>query len=396
VEAAVPAVVHKIRASLVELRTNNGFVYLRPSFWQRIYLLWTFRHFRSLPRQVLNRRQQQLIDRLCRTAVVAWNGPIARTCIIGVVENAYLVPDYKTAAVTSASKLVEIATNSAQVVEPRAVGSEGIAIRPVLTTYDPSSVERFRRPGTNLRYLSAPQPVSVAHNEAKEMQPASVERDGDRDKTRSRKRFRWAQGVAWGVLLLAVLFYFREGKIASPVAPRPVAFEAHQAISGGVPSSPVAQPEKLGLQSLPVEREEAATMAPMNSPSSTASSRQHNKTPGKTIVLTPPPVSNIDSPAAERLQVAGPPERGFSYPVAPAPALAGKVSLKALIRTDGTVREVEVLSGNRTLALAAVRTVRHWKYRTYQLDGQAVEAETNITISFVGDDAVSVSFPPTH
>jgi hypothetical protein len=30
------------------------------------------------------------------------------------------------------------------------------------------------------------------------------------------------------------------------------------------------------------------------------------------------------------------------------------------------------------------------------LEGHAVEAETNITISFIGDEAVSISFPPAH
>jgi len=389
----VPAVVHKIRTSLVELRTDNGFAYVRPSFWQRIYLLWTFRHFRSLPRQVLNRRQQQLIDQLGRTAVVNWNGPIARTDIIGVVENVHLASDAKTAVVTSASKLVEIATSSAQVVEPRAVGSEGIAIRPILTPYDPSSVERLRRPSRNVHYLSPPQPVSTVQNE--QMRPASMERANERSKTHRRKRFGWALGVAGGAVLLAVLFYFREGSVP-PVAPLRVTFEAHPVVPESIsPSSSAAQPEKLGQQSVPVERE-AATTAAVNSPSSTVSPRQHDNTLSKTITLPPPLVASIDSLPAERLQVGGPPQRGFSYPLAPSPALTGTVSLKAVIGTDGTVREVEVLSGNRTLALAAVRSVRHWKYRAFELDGRAVEAETNITVSFVGDDAVSISFPPTH
>jgi TonB family protein len=79
------------------------------------------------------------------------------------------------------------------------------------------------------------------------------------------------------------------------------------------------------------------------------------------------------------------------------PVLApGKVCLKAVIGIDGTVREVDVLSGNRALAAAASRAVRHWRYRPHELRGHAVEAETNITVSFVGDDAVSISFPAVH
>jgi len=94
----MPAVPQKIRTGLVELRTHIGSVYVSPSFWERIYLLWTFRNFQSLPKQVLNRHQQHLIDKLCRAAIVSRNGPIARTSIIGAVENVYLMPDRKTEA----------------------------------------------------------------------------------------------------------------------------------------------------------------------------------------------------------------------------------------------------------------------------------------------------------
>ncbi len=104
-------------------------------------------------------------------------------------------------------------------------------------------------------------------------------------------------------------------------------------------------------------------------------------------------VATVDSTPRERLQVAEAPESGFSYPVAPNPTLTGEVSLKAVIGTDGTVTEVDVLSGKRGLAGAAVRAVRHWRYRPHELKGHAVEAETNIVISFVGSDAVSIRFP---
>ena len=114
------------------------------------------------------------------------------------------------------------------------------------------------------------------------------------------------------------------------------------------------------------------------------------------MAILQPPVEIMNSTPAERLQVAEAPKAGFSYPVAPSPTMIGKVSVKAVIGTDGTVTEVEVLSGNRALAAAAVRAVRHWRYRPYELNSRAVEAEAKITISFVGDDAVSVSFPAAH
>ena len=57
-------------AQLLELRTENGAVYLCPSRWQRIRLQWTFRHFHVLSPQVLSRADQRLIEKLSQSAVV--------------------------------------------------------------------------------------------------------------------------------------------------------------------------------------------------------------------------------------------------------------------------------------------------------------------------------------
>jgi TonB family protein len=98
---------------------------------------------------------------------------------------------------------------------------------------------------------------------------------------------------------------------------------------------------------------------------------------------------------SNRLQVAEVPQGRVIYPDAPDANLTGTVGMKAVIATDGRVKEIHVLSGNRILAEAAVQAVRFWRYAHHQLNGEAVEAETNVTISFHGRDAVSISFPPT-
>jgi hypothetical protein len=51
---------------VLRVLTPFGPRYLSPSFLERVYLLWTFRHFTILPVVVLNHRQQKLVDRLCR------------------------------------------------------------------------------------------------------------------------------------------------------------------------------------------------------------------------------------------------------------------------------------------------------------------------------------------
>jgi protein TonB len=63
--------------------------------------------------------------------------------------------------------------------------------------------------------------------------------------------------------------------------------------------------------------------------------------------------------------------------------LAGTVRLRAIIGTDGSVQQLEVLGGNPILARAAVEAVRQWCYEPTRLDGQPVEVETNITVTFV-------------
>jgi hypothetical protein len=53
---------------------------------QRIYLLWLFRHFHTLPHQVLSGRQRRIIDRLCSNREFAtWARP--DMVIIGTIES---------------------------------------------------------------------------------------------------------------------------------------------------------------------------------------------------------------------------------------------------------------------------------------------------------------------
>ena len=57
--------IRKLSDGVLRVLTPLGPRHIRPSFWQRIYLLWVFRHFDLLPLQVLSPRQRELIDALC-------------------------------------------------------------------------------------------------------------------------------------------------------------------------------------------------------------------------------------------------------------------------------------------------------------------------------------------
>ena len=63
--------------------------------------------------------------------------------------------------------------------------------------------------------------------------------------------------------------------------------------------------------------------------------------------------------------------------------IQGNVVLHAIIGKEGTVSELQVLSGHPLLVNAALDAVRQWRYNPTLLSGQPVEVETTITVSFV-------------
>jgi hypothetical protein len=58
--------IEKISVGVLRVMTPAGPRYIKPGLSRRLYLLWVFRHFQTLPSQVLSKRQQRLIDALCR------------------------------------------------------------------------------------------------------------------------------------------------------------------------------------------------------------------------------------------------------------------------------------------------------------------------------------------
>ena len=62
--------------------------------------------------------------------------------------------------------------------------------------------------------------------------------------------------------------------------------------------------------------------------------------------------------------------------------IEGTVVLLAVIGKDGTVENVRVEKGLPLLAQAAVEAVKQWRYRPYLLNGEPVEVDSHITITF--------------
>ena len=97
-----------------------------------------------------------------------------------------------------------------------------------------------------------------------------------------------------------------------------------------------------------------------------------------------------------RIKVKEAPTEHMVYPESPDVSLSGTVDLDVVIATDGRVKQVRVLSGQRPLAAAAEQAARQWRYNPLQLKGEPAEGETNVVIAFRGADAVSLQFPSPH
>jgi len=62
--------------------------------------------------------------------------------------------------------------------------------------------------------------------------------------------------------------------------------------------------------------------------------------------------------------------------------LEGVVVLQAWVAKDGTVRDLKLLKGYFALGRAAIDAVRQWRFKPYTQNGQAVDFQTSITLSF--------------
>ncbi len=93
--------------------------------------------------------------------------------------------------------------------------------------------------------------------------------------------------------------------------------------------------------------------------------------------------------AADRVQLSPQTTQSVSVTVPPDyPLLArqmkvqGAVSLQALISRDGSIQQLQILSGPEILATAAREAVKQWHFKPYLQKGQPVETQARITVNF--------------
>jgi protein TonB len=69
-------------------------------------------------------------------------------------------------------------------------------------------------------------------------------------------------------------------------------------------------------------------------------------------------------------------------PLAKQARISGVVKLSAVIAKDGTIRELQTISGHPLLVPAALEAVKQWVYQPTLLNGEPVEVQTQIDVNF--------------
>jgi periplasmic protein TonB len=102
----------------------------------------------------------------------------------------------------------------------------------------------------------------------------------------------------------------------------------------------------------------------------------------ETAPATPPPPQRVKVPekVAQRSLVKK------AMPVYPEKArknhVQGAVLLQFVVDKSGNVTDLQVVKGDQLLSPPAVEAVKQWQYKPYLLNGEAVEFETQATITF--------------
>ena len=69
-------------------------------------------------------------------------------------------------------------------------------------------------------------------------------------------------------------------------------------------------------------------------------------------------------------------------PLARQARIQGQVLLQAQISKDGTIENLQLISGHPMLAPAAIEAVKQWRYKPYMLNGEPVAVDTQVVVNF--------------
>jgi TonB family protein len=228
-----------------------------------------------------------------------------------------------------------------------------------------------------------------------------------------RKRMLLALGILLVALVAVIIkdwdFWFpSHGETPEAAAARKAKAIAAEVANPTVPARPERKPEKTTAAPPESQAPFAATAERTALPAlevEVVAGNRHVAVPAKSnaihldvgSVATGSGDSGVNMPApqsaavatAERVRLSPQTTQNVSVTVPPDyPLLArqmkvqGAVSLQALIARDGTIQELQILSGPEILATAAREAVKQWHFKPYLQNGQPVETQAKITVNF--------------
>jgi TonB family protein len=353
---------------LVALETDQGVEYVTASGWDRVYLMWMFRNFRSLPQNVLSLRQKQLIGSLYRETSNDGAHELRDAVAVGTVE------DFRPSSLLPLPSSVKTRKRVAREKD----NAPTFGTKPF---YDGLTFKRM-----TLRVATAATLLVIAILAWHQL-GAQLVAGSSSAQTSVMRRTDESQAIA-KVAIAQNLPHTDIGTASVEPAANPAASPADDistvpeaTTARVVTAAPAVQRSAAPLVRGATQTAPQQTLPAVNTPGDATRTIHHQLTP------SPKMLEAVADPP--RTQISGRP-RKLVYPVCPETQARGKVSLQAVVGYDGTVSRVRVLTGDRTLAAAAIEAVRQWRYEP---SAPHLERETNITISFISNEVVAVSFP---
>ena len=341
--------------AFVALDTGQGMVYAAASGWDRVCLLWMFRNFRSLPQNVLSPRQQQLIGSLYREVSNHRPHELDGATLVGTVQH---------------FKPSSLSTRTPSVKGTRPV--PGISVLDRKPFYAQFTFDR-----TTLKVGTAALVAAIAILAWHQLgaQPVAA--------SRSTEPVARKDAIATNL----------EPAVVQPPPNPAAALTSAVRIARTQPSTAPAV-RTLTTAEITAKRADSSIVSGKRRPIDAAATTRPATARTATTHSAVADLPRVYEAAANqpRMQISGRP-RKLVYPVCPTTQARGKVSLQAVVGYDGEVNRVRVLTGDRALAAAAVEAVRQWRYEPFSGAAPRLERETNITISFISNEVVAVSFP---
>ena len=374
---------NKLESGFLLLKTERGLVAVEPSFWQRVYLLWTFRNFRKLSLPLLNPRQTALINNLFREHAAVVSPEYEPWLQIGVIEN--FAPPAIEIAAPLAAKTADSPAMKAKLPEPTAPQYVAppvtpIAVAPAIEADVPPAVRMEEAekegavidraefaPSNSLDRSFAPRfpRLRLALSNLAAFKPAAFKPAASRPQVSRIVIYKFAAAIgALSLCVCLILAFHRFGPVPgsqahssppqlnspeSPSAPEPTPVAEDPAT---VPEATPATDDPATVPEAAPQAGDAPDIAVKPSPAKVASSTPTTTTPqagDATDIAVKPPAGKLASPITATHPMTTPerPSRGATAHVASRSSRGSHAAATSRVPASASARRMTSAPGSR-------------------------------------------------